>query len=166
MWVVGGVGTLLGLLGLGLWVNGRRLRGSASFQRVATLGDLEVGTPKKVAVLDIPAGTWALPPAEPLGEAWLIRRGPEAVEACSARCPHKGGTLDFDGKQFHCPLHGAAFDRNWRRVPSRANPAPRDMDPLEVRQTPDPSTNQVAIEVRYQEFTPGLKERKPSNPDT
>jgi nitrite reductase/ring-hydroxylating ferredoxin subunit len=163
-WVVGGVSSVLALLGLGslgLWLNGRRLRAAAApFRRVVALAELEVGEPRKVPVPDIPAGSWALPPSRPLGEVWLIRRGPDAVDACSARCPHRRGAIEFDGKQFVCPVHGATFDRTGRRVSVRANPAPRDMDPLEVRHVADPATNQVAIEVRYQEFAPGVKERK------
>jgi Rieske Fe-S protein len=156
---------LLGLGSLGLWINGRRLRGSgSSFQRVATLAELEVGEPMKVSVHDIPPGTWALPPAQPVGEVWLIRRGPMAVEAYSARCPHQGGSLYFNGKQFDCALHGAAFDRACHRITGFRNPAPRDMDPLEVRQVTDPTSGQVAIEVRYQEFVTGVKERRVVDP--
>ncbi len=158
-WVLGGVGSALGLLlglgGLGLWMRGRQLRAAGPFKRVALLDQLEVDQPQKVPLLDIPAGTWALPPAQQMGEVWLIRRSPEKVEAYSARCPHQGGSIEFDGDNFVCPVHGATFDKACHRMGGRRNPAPRDMDALEVRQTPEPGSNRIAIEVRCDSFTPG-----------
>jgi nitrite reductase/ring-hydroxylating ferredoxin subunit len=167
-WALGGLGGALSLAGLGslgLWLNGRRLRaGRGSFQRVARLGELSVDAPVKVLAQDLPPGTWALPPARPLGEVWLIRRGPESVDACSARCPHQGGKLQFNGKHFVCPSHGAEFDLSCRRLRGQRNPAPRDMDPLEVRLAPDPTGSDAAVQVRYEEFALNLKERKAVGP--
>lgn len=162
-------GSVLGVLAVlsgaaYLW-EGRRRRALAAmpFKRVARLAGLAAGTPKQVGVFDIPPGTWSLRPPRLIGQVWLVRRDGDAVEAYTARCPHAGGSIVFEGGRFRCQLHGAEFDGACRRVPrlagGRANPAPRDMDPLEVRQVTEAGTGEVMIEVHYQDFQTGRPDR-------
>jgi Rieske Fe-S protein len=87
---------------------------------------------------------------------WLVRHA-SGVRAFAARCPHLGCTVGVadDHQSFECPCHHARFGLNGARVDRAHNPAPRDMDPLEVRV--DEHTSRLAVRaVRYQ---PGIPER-------
>jgi Rieske Fe-S protein len=46
------------------------------------------------------------------GKIIVIRSGDMSFAAFSAKCTHKGGTLNYDAntKQLVCPLHGSQFD--------------------------------------------------------
>lgn len=87
---------------------------------------------------------------------WLVRRGGE-VRAFAARCPHLGCSVGVtaDHQSFECPCHHARFELNGARIDRAHNPAPRDLDPLEVRI--DERT--AHIEVRALRFQPGIPER-------
>jgi Rieske Fe-S protein len=162
------VGALAGLAGLVLgidWAN--RRAANRPFKRTLQLHELTIGVPKLVTVFDIPPETRSFWPAEPLGQVWLIRRSEQSVQAYTARCPHLGARIDFDGesKQFVCSGHGATFDLACRRISDavrgKKNPAPRDMDSLEVQLVPEPSAEDPFIEVHFQRFATGEKGRKP-----
>jgi Rieske Fe-S protein len=158
-------GTLLGVPALAFLADPRNRPGPPSdFRKVGTLGDLEVGVPKKVVITDTRRDAWTLHPRTIVGQVWLIRRGPEKVEAYTARCPHLGGSINFDGQRFVCPLHGASFNLSCHRLSAEQlggpNPAPRDMDPLPVELVGDPSSANCAIEVKYEEFVTGVEERQ------
>lgn len=153
----------LGVLGIwlnGWWAVGRR------FKPVAHLGELTRGLPKLVIVFDKPANTWSFGKPKRLGQVWLIRRDGDRVEAYTARCPHQGGPIQLQGQQFVCLRHKAAFDLACHRLPvtkeGKPNPAPRDMDPLDVRTSADRATGDALIEVDYEDFVPGVAERKPA----
>jgi nitrite reductase/ring-hydroxylating ferredoxin subunit len=159
------VAAVLGGLGLAFLVDRRsRLTAKGAFQRVARLSELEVGQPKLVEVYDVRPGDWSLFPPKEVGRVWLVRRDGDAVDAYSARCPHRGGSIRFDGKRFVCPSHGACFDLTCHRLSKtdrgNPNPAPRDMDALETRQAPDPAGGDALVEVRYLEFLVGVAERQ------
>jgi nitrite reductase/ring-hydroxylating ferredoxin subunit len=154
------IGALLGVSGVAVWLE---LRGRKPhkhwFQTVARLGELEIGKPREVNVYEGPP----VEQDKPIGQAWLIRRDQNTVEAYSARCPHQGGKIGFDGQQFLCRRHGAAFDLACQRITPKAgekpNPAPRDMDPLDVQLTPDDASKEMLIQVDYQAFVPGRPAR-------
>jgi Rieske Fe-S protein len=46
------------------------------------------------------------------GKIIVIRKDETSFAAFSAKCTHKGGTLEYDAKtkQLACPLHGSRFD--------------------------------------------------------
>jgi len=166
------VGALAGLAGLVVgidWAN--RRAANRPFKRTVRLHELTIGVPTLVTVFDVPPETrspWSLWPAEALGQVWLIRRDEQSVEAYTARCPPLGARIDFDGKQFICSGHGAPFDLACRRISDavrgKKNPAPRDMDSLEVQIVPEPSAEDPLIEVHFQRFATGEKSRKPIPP--
>jgi len=131
----------------------RREAGEAGFVRVASLTGLPEGRPVRVAVVAERRDAWSRGPAVALGAAWLLRRGPE-VRAFSAACPHLSCGVESDGQGFHCPCHGSAFDLAGA---VRAGPAPRGLDPLEVRLGPEGS-----VEVRWRRFAAGTAERRPA----
>jgi nitrite reductase/ring-hydroxylating ferredoxin subunit len=134
------------------------------FRRVARLSDIEKGKPLKVTVLADPAAE-GTPKAKPIGRVFLLRGDQDALVAYSARCPHAGGWIDYDGKYYVCSKHGATFDGKCHRVATdldgHANPAPRDMDTLEVRRATDAKTNEVIVEVNYIDFVVGRSDRTP-----
>jgi menaquinol-cytochrome c reductase iron-sulfur subunit len=109
----------------------------------------------RVAVVSGRLDAWARQPAVALGAAWLLRRGRE-VRAWSATCPHLGCGVESDGKSFLCPCHGSAFDLAGE---VRGGPSPRGLDPLEARLT---AGDDPAVEVRWQRFATGTRERRPA----
>ena len=133
------------------------------FQTVARLGDLPIGTPVMAVIRDARRDMWTLHPNEVIGRVWLIRRDADQVEAFTTICPHLGCSINFDGKLFICPCHNGAFHLSGERMSAaelgRANPAPRGMDSLEVRRSPD---NPDLIQVKYESFQQGreTKERR------
>jgi nitrite reductase/ring-hydroxylating ferredoxin subunit len=155
----------VGALATTAWLLGWRFGRSSAFKRVALLGDLEIGKPKKFPIFDVPPAPGA-PARLPLGQVWLVRRNQDQVDAYTARCPHHAGSIEFNGKEFICPKHGANFDLACHRITrpegSKPNPAPRDMDSLEVRQVPDPDANAVIIEVKFQDFAVGHPDKLPT----
>ncbi len=162
------IASLLGVSGIAVWLELRgRKKQTHWFQDAARLSELEIGTPKEVALFDVPP---ANEKTKRNAAAWLIRREGNKVEAYTARCPHQGGSIKFDGKQFVCRSHGATFDLACQRVSSkegqRPNPAPRDMDPLEVQMVPDPTSDDMLIQVDYQVFAAGKPGRIFADPNS
>lgn len=45
------------------------------------------------------------------GEGLFVLHEPDGFAAISARCTHLGCTVRYDAEGFHCPCHGATFDR-------------------------------------------------------
>lgn len=109
------------------------------------LDELEPGKPRRVRVDgDVPT------------LVWLVRQGGE-VRAFAARCPHLGCSVGLaeDQQGFECPCHHARFALNGERIELAHNPAPRGMDPLEVRV--DERTSR--LEVRALRYQSGIPER-------
>lgn len=131
----------------------RRRSESSEFVRVARLDALPEGRPVRASVVAARRDAWARQPPMALGTVWLVRRGDD-VAAFSAVCPHLGCGVETAGEGFACPCHGSSFDRQGRVL---GGPAPRGLDPLEVRVTSgaDPS-----VEVRYRRFAVGTPERR------
>lgn len=130
----------------------RREEAEAGFVRVASLAGLPEGWPVRVAVVGERRDAWTRGPAAALGSAWLLRRGAEVL-AFSAACPHLSCGVESDGRAFHCPCHGSAFDLSGA---VRAGPAPRGLDPLEVR-----LGEGGAVLLRWRRFAAGTAERRP-----
>jgi cytochrome b6-f complex iron-sulfur subunit/menaquinol-cytochrome c reductase iron-sulfur subunit len=131
----------------------RRRVEAVGFVRVARLDALPEGRPIRAAVVAERRDAWSRQPPMALGTVWLVRRG-DAVTAFSATCPHLGCGVDAAGDGFACPCHGSAFDLGGR---VRGGPAPRGLDPLEVRLT---EGEPRAVEVRWRRFAIGTAARR------
>ena len=42
----------------------------------------------------------------------LVNEGSDVFSGFSLVCPHQGYTVQIEGSSFHCPGHGARFDKN------------------------------------------------------
>jgi menaquinol-cytochrome c reductase iron-sulfur subunit len=123
------------------------------FVRVALLDALPEGRPVRASVVAERMDAWTRQPAAPLGAVWLVRRG-DAVAAFSATCPHLGCSVDGGANGFACPCHGSAFSLEGA---VRGGPAPRGLDPLEVKVA---TGGERAVLVRFKRFAIGTPERR------
>ena len=59
----------------------------------------------------------------------------DGFQALSARCPHLGCTVNFDGvsKNFKCPCHGSTFDLSGKWI---SGPARQNLQALPVKKNP------------------------------
>jgi Rieske Fe-S protein len=130
----------------------RRRPEAAGFVAVARLDALPEGRPVRASVIAERRDAWTRGPALALGTVWLLRRG-EDVTALSAVCPHLGCGVDAASDGFSCPCHGSRFALDGA---VRGGPAPRGLDPLEVRVV-DPGRR---VEVRWRRFVTGTSERR------
>ncbi len=152
---------IVGIPAVGYLLDPRNRPAAAGvFKRVGRLSDLAENVPQSVVLRDIRRDAWTLHPNDVLGRVWLVRRPGGKVEAFTTICPHLGGSINFDGKQFVCPLHGATFNLACKRVSEtelgKPNPAPRDMDSLEIQLVADPGQDDDPfIEVKYENFVQG-----------
>lgn len=131
----------------------RRRGDAADFVRVARLDALPEGRAVRATVVAARKDAWTQQPPMAVGTVWLVRRG-ESVAAFSAVCPHLGCGVEARGDGFACPCHGSAFAGDGRVV---GGPAPRGLDPLEVRVAGGADR---AVEVRYRRFVVGISERR------
>jgi cytochrome b6-f complex iron-sulfur subunit/menaquinol-cytochrome c reductase iron-sulfur subunit len=131
----------------------RRSGSDAAFVRVARLDTLPEGRPVRASVVAERRDAWTRGPSAALGAVWLVRRG-DAVTAFSATCPHLGCGVGAAEGGFACPCHGSAFGLDGA---VRGGPAPRGLDPLEVRVTPGEDR---AVLVRYRRFAIGTAARR------
>ncbi len=86
------------------------LSGSASVIKAFTrFEDLEVPIDGKSPLAKVGG---SLVVASKAGKIIIVRTGEAAFSAFSARCTHKGGTVEYDAgqKRFICPKHGSTFD--------------------------------------------------------
>ncbi|HET9596562.1 MAG TPA: Rieske (2Fe-2S) protein [Anaeromyxobacteraceae bacterium] len=130
----------------------RRRGEAAGFVPVARLDALPEGRPVRASVVAERRDAWARGPAMAVGTVWLVRRG-DVVTALSAVCPHLGCGVDAATDGFACPCHGSRFGPDGA---VRGGPAPRALDPLEVRVV-DPGRR---VEVRWRRFVIGTSERR------
>jgi Rieske Fe-S protein len=172
--LLGGLfGAILGVPAVGYLSDPRnRSAPAGSFKPVARFSELSQDIPKSAVIRDVRRDAWTLHPNDVLGRVWLIWRGAKdndgtpKVEAYTTICPHLGGPINFEEKSqcFVCPLHGATFSIQCQRLSdeelNRANPAPRDMDSLEVQLEPDPvKPDDFIIKVQYENFIQGKAEK-------
>ncbi len=178
-WATNGLGGLfaafLGIPGVSYLFDARNRPALAgAFKPVTRLSELTVDKPVKVIVRDIRRDAWTLHPNDVIGRVWIVRRegtnadGTPKIEAYSSVCPHLGGSINFENKSqcFVCPLHGATFDAACHRVDEqqlgRANPAPRDMDRLDVELKPILGADgDFVVRVKYENFVQGKEDRIP-----
>jgi Rieske Fe-S protein len=150
----------------------RRKAQKADFLAVARLSDLprtgesQPPTPVQVPVTaDQRRDAWTTHPTVVVGSVWLLRRADNSVRAFTTICPHLGCSVNHDAgeQRFVCPCHSGTFHLNGERFGEgeldRPNPAPRGMDPLEVRTVPIEGTDDHVVEVRYERFIQGLPDR-------
>jgi menaquinol-cytochrome c reductase iron-sulfur subunit len=120
---------------------------------VARLDELEIGVPKKVAIVGDEIDAWTRAKDRRLGAVWLLRVSDQEVRALSVVCPHLGCGVELTidagkPKGFACPCHDSAFDLSGQRI---AGPSPRAMDPLPVELTP---AGEVAV--TFKRFRTGV----------
>jgi menaquinol-cytochrome c reductase iron-sulfur subunit len=120
---------------------------------VAHLDELEIGVPKKVAIVGDEIDAWTRAKERRLGAVWLLRTSDKEVRALSVVCPHLGCgvevTIDAGKpKGFACPCHDSAFDLDGQRV---AGPSPRAMDPLPVE-----VSGEGHVAVTFKRFRTGI----------
>lgn len=75
--------------------------------------------------------------------------------AFSARCPHEGCQVDWDGElgQYLCPCHNSSWTRAGERT---GGPTKRGLDPLDVR-----TSEAGEVEIRYETFVLDTADRIP-----
>jgi Rieske Fe-S protein len=119
--------------------------------RIAKLDAVGDEHPVSVPVLGEQTDAWVRQKNVRLGMVWLRKKG-DAIVALSAECPHLGCKVGYDmeHKRYACPCHDSAFSLDGQRT---GGPAPRAMDPLEVR------VNDEHVEVRFARFRAQTKER-------
>lgn len=125
---------------------------------VGKLDDLEIGVPKKVAIVGDEVDGWTRAPKRKLGAVWLHRRGERDVEAFSATCPHLGCAIDAaldaagNARGYECPCHDSSFGLDGARG---SGPSPRGMDPLPVEIAAD-----GVVSVTFKRFRIGTRDRQ------
>jgi len=172
-WVTHGLGALFGVV-LGVpavlyLIDPRNRAARASdFKRVAKLKELVKDVPKQVIIRDVRQDAWTVHPNEVIGRVWLVRRDEKKVDAYTTICPHLGCSIDYNAELQHfvCPCHNGTYDLSSKRkefvTGEVKNPAPRDMDSLELNMVPDPAdATDYFIEVKYERFEPGEADKKP-----
>jgi len=173
---VAGLGALfaaaLGLPAVAYLIDPRnRPAPDSDFKTVARLGDLKPNDPSPAVVRNVRHDAWTLHPNDVIGRVWLIRRDGDKVEAFTTICPHLGCSINYEAKEqrFVCPCHNGQFDSHCKKLPLEMmpnNPAPRDMDELEVRLVPAPTKEmtkeeraQIEVQVKYVNYRQGEEQK-------
>jgi Rieske Fe-S protein len=143
-----GIPALIAAVGAPLRRGGQK---AARFVGLARKDELAAGFPRAFPVVAEKVDAWERREHVPLGQAWLLKHPDQSVTAFSAECPHAGCAVDFDGKQFVCPCHDSTFALDGSRL---KGPAPRGLDPLEVRE------QDGVVQVRFCRFRLNQKERE------
>jgi menaquinol-cytochrome c reductase iron-sulfur subunit len=160
------VGAVLGLPALAYLADPRNRPGrDTAWRTVLRLGDLKPLEPKEAVIKETRRDAWNLHPDDIVGRVWLVRQDDEDnVVAFTTICPHLGCSINWippspgrppqDG-QFLCPCHGGRFAETGQRVldgPAH-NPAPRNMDRLQVRVVAGPANPEdKVVQVQYKRF--------------
>lgn len=134
-----------------------------AFKAVARLSELKVGVPFEATIRETRRDAWTLHPDDVVGRVWLVRQQDDSVTALTTTCPHLGCSVNFERGKFVCPCHNGTFDVSGARVApasGKSNPAPRDMDGLEVMLEADPANpKDKLILVKYKSFIQGKPEK-------
>ncbi len=131
----------------------------AEFIRLAEVSDLEVGVPKKFAIVEDKRDKWSRYKDVPVGAVYLLlqkakedERGEPKVIAFNTVCPHLGCFVDYRPEQqdYFCPCHDSNFalDGSLKKGVS-----PRDMDTLKVE-----IRKGHEVWVKFQRFKANTKE--------
>lgn len=168
--ILGGLVAIVPLAaGLGVYLDPlRRKKAKGSAVPITTLDKLPDASKQDqlIGIYKISANrqdAWNLYPNEPVGSVYLVLpKGKSEVVALNGTCPHLGCFVDVnqspDGYSFLCPCHTSAFHGDGSRIMPCVSP--RDMDSLVVRQNKK-SDGTIDISVEFENFQPGLAEKKP-----
>jgi len=134
-----------------------------AFKPVGKLSELvREGVPYVFTIREIRRDAWTLHTDDVVGRVWLIRNG-DKVKAWNTTCPHLGCSVNLEGEKFVCPCHNGTFNLDGVRISageSRTNPAPRDMDSLEVRVEADPNDpKDKLVLVKFEAFQQNVAEK-------
>lgn len=131
--------------------------GAKPFLRVASLSQLQEGTPVQAPVISDLVDAWNREVDQPIGAVYLIRKG-ESVTAFNAICPHAGCFVGYAAERncFLCPCHTSSFQLDGARI-GASSPSPRDLDPLEVDAE---KLKQGEVWVQFVNYYPGKEERE------
>ena len=132
----------------------------AEFIRLAEVSDLEVGVPKKFAIVEDKRDKWSRYKDVPVGAVYLLlqkakedERAEPKVIAFNTVCPHLGCFVDYRPEQqdYFCPCHDSNFalDGSLKKGVS-----PRDMDTLKVE-----IRKGHEVWVKFQRFKANTKEQ-------
>ena len=131
----------------------------AEFIRLAEVSDLELGVPKKFAIVEDKRDKWSRYKDVPVGAVYLLLEKAEdskssepKVIAYNTVCPHLGCFVDYRPKQqdYFCPCH----DSNFRLDGSlKKGVSPRGMDKLKVE-----IRKGSEVWVKFQRFKANTKE--------
>ena len=139
---------------------------------VARLSEL-TGVATEIVIRETRQDAWTLHPNEVVGRIWVVRRdgvdaqGRPNVEVFTTTCPHLGCSINFTGRDFLCPCHGAHYELTGQAIRQERgrridNPAPRDMDTLEKKLEPVPGVpGDYVILVRYEKFKAMTEKKEP-----
>jgi menaquinol-cytochrome c reductase iron-sulfur subunit len=126
----------------------------------ATNGTVLIG---QFPVINDRVDAWNLYPDERIGSVYLVvPQGSKQPKALNAICPHLGCQVDTQqipggGTKFYCPCHTSSFSLDGERILPCV--APRAMDELECK-LDKVGENQWNVSVVFQNFLPGLAEKK------
>jgi menaquinol-cytochrome c reductase iron-sulfur subunit len=130
-----------------------RAKQAGQFIRVASVGDLETGVPKRVDVVSSAVDGWSVQADAVVGSAWLVKQADGRISAFSTICPHLGCPIASVGTEgFRCPCHDSFFKADGS---STKGPSPRAMDMLEVQVD---NGNVLLRYVRYKQGVADLRE--------
>lgn len=134
------------------------------FKDVARLSELKEGVPFEAVIREVRRDAWTLHPNDIVGRVWLIKQKDGSVKTWTTTCPHLGCSVNFEGDKFVCPCHNGTFTVEGIRTDAgagRKNPAPRDMDSLEVKLADDPDNpKDKIVQVKFLSFYQNVAEKK------
>jgi cytochrome b6-f complex iron-sulfur subunit/menaquinol-cytochrome c reductase iron-sulfur subunit len=140
---------------------GQRRGDAQGWNRVGLAERFRAGDPPTRVVLKADlVDAWRTRRDEPLGAVMVERLDAATFRVLSARCPHLGCSVQFQGPraEFVCPCHQSVFQRDGERVEKaggETNPAPRGLDPLVWR------VAEGVLEVQWVRYQTGTAQRNP-----
>ena len=157
-------GATLGVPALAYLVDPRnRPAPPGDFKTVARLSELKEGVPFEAVIRELRHDAWTLHPNDIVGRVWLIKQKDGSIKTFNTTCPHLGCSVNFEGDKFVCPCHNGTFTIDGVRADpgaGRKNPAPRDMDSLEMKLADDPDNPKDKIVlVKFEVFKQGQAEK-------
>lgn len=144
----------------------RRTKAAGKAQPVTMLDSIPDASNGDVLIGQFPIvadrkDAWNLYPNERVGSVYLVvPKGTKEIKALNTICPHLGCAVDTqrtgEETKFYCPCHTSSFTLDGERIMPCV--APRSMDELQCTVTP--RDGRFEVSVVYQNFLPGLEEKK------
>ncbi len=137
---------------------------AGGWMKLGLLESFAVGAaPTRVVLRATTRDSWLVRENQPIGAVLVQRTADAEFRVFSARCPHLGCSVDWQGeaKAYVCPCHGAVFKDDGGLEPKAdggANPSPRALDTLEWRVSAGATK---ALEVRWVKFKANVAEKLP-----